>query len=202
MKNIKLSILIPTHNRPKYFERCLNSVISQLNDETEIIVNNDSNDIIEISHPQVKYFYNKFNSLCEIYEFLLSQSIGDYVYYLEDDDYLASNFFNIPLDSDMIVGNYYPTYSNKHVIQFSTIYKDDLIDSNKFLEKLNKEDLQLSQHIYKRDLIKDFMFPKDSNINNDILLTIHAAEKSQTIRTVNKVLYYQTVDAGDNISFL
>jgi len=200
---MKLSILIPTHNRPKYFERCLNSILAQLDDESiEIIVNNDSNDIIEIEHPQVRYFYNKFTSLCEIYEFLLLESTGDYVYYLEDDDYLASNFFDVQLDADMIVGNYYPTYSTKHVIQFSTIYKDNLMDSNQFLQNLNEEDLQLSQHIYKRDLITDFVFPKDSKISNDILLTTHAAKRSHKIKTVNKILYYQTIDAGDNISFL
>ena len=43
---MKLSILIPTHNRPKLFSRALHSVLNILPKyEIQIIVNNDSNDI-------------------------------------------------------------------------------------------------------------------------------------------------------------
>ena len=62
----KLSILILTHNRPDLFQRCLHSVLSQLDDRTdvEIIVNNDSNDIREINDSRVTYYYKSFEILC------------------------------------------------------------------------------------------------------------------------------------------
>lgn len=199
---MKISILIPTHNRPKLFTRCLGSVLSQIPKDVEVIVNNDSSDINEIVHPQVTYYYNKYNSLCEVYKFLLDTSCGEYVYYLEDDDYLVDGFFDVELDSDLIVGNYCPTYDTPNMIEFMTLYKDQYKTPATFLKELNHEHLQLSQHIYKRSHIIDFSFPKDSNIHNDIKLTIHAAMKAQTIKTLNKVLYYQTIDGGDNISFI
>ena len=198
---MKLSILILTHNRPKLFTRCLESVLEQITDGIEVIINNDSNDITEIVHPQVTYHYNKFNSLCEVYKFLLEQAQGEYVYYLEDDDYLTKDFLSIKLDADLIAGNYCPKYTTKDMLAFMTLYKDEMVLPDEFINNLNTEHLQLSQHIYKREHIIDFDFPKDSNIHNDIKLTIHAAWKANTIRTINKVFYYQTVDGRDNISF-
>jgi glycosyltransferase involved in cell wall biosynthesis len=198
---MKLSILIPTHNRPELFKRCLQSVLDQITSDVEVIVNNDSNDIAEINHPQVTYYYNKFNSLCEVYKFLLEQSNGEYVYYLEDDDYLTKDFMSIKLDADLIVGNYCPKYPTKDMLEYMTLYRDEVMSTDRFVSNLNTEHLQLSQHIYKREQILDFDFPNDSNIHNDIKLTIHAAQKASTIRTTNKVFYYQTIDGGDNISF-
>ena len=49
--------------------------------------------------------------------------------------------------------------------------------------------------------ILDFDFKMDSNIHNDTKLVVHAASKAATIKTMNKVFYFQTIDGGDNISF-
>jgi hypothetical protein len=167
----------------------------------EVLVNNDSHDIIEIDHPQVKYFYYSSGSLCEKYKFLLEIAQGEYVYYLEDDDYLTKDFLTIELDADLIVGNYCPLYQTDNMLTFMTLYKDNWLTSDQFLDQLNTEHLQLSQHIYKRNTICDFEFPMDSNIHNDIKLTVHAALRAKRIKTVKKVFYYQTIDGGDNISF-
>ena len=47
---MRLSILILSHNRPYLFRRCLESVLKQLQDDIEVIVNNDTQDIEEIEH--------------------------------------------------------------------------------------------------------------------------------------------------------
>ena len=198
---MKLSILIPTHNRPTLFPRCLKSILDQITDDMEIIVNNDSNDITEIDHPQVTYHYNKFDNLSLVYKFLLDQSCGEYVYFLEDDDYVVNDFTSIPLDADLIGGNYYPTYHNSHILSYTRLYTDAVYNSNDFVNQTDLGKLQLSQFVFKRDCIKDFEFPMDSNIHNDIKLVMHAALHSTKIRTLRKVLYYQTIDGRDNISF-
>jgi glycosyltransferase involved in cell wall biosynthesis len=198
---MKLSILILTHNRPQLFKRCLESVLDQITSNVEILVNNDSCDITEIDHPQVTYFYYKPDSLCEIYKFLLEQAQGNHVYYLEDDDYLTRDFLSIELDADLIVGNYYPTYKTTDILINMTMYQDALVTEQQFVTNLDTDNLQLSQHIYTRSHIEDFDFPMDSNIHNDIRLTLHAASKARTIHTLNKVFFYQTTDGGDNISF-
>jgi glycosyltransferase involved in cell wall biosynthesis len=198
---MKLSILILTHNRPQLFKRCLESVLKQLPNDAEVIVNNDSCDIEEIPHPQVIYHYHKPNTLCDIYKFLLEQSKGEYVYYLEDDDYLADDFTSIPLTADLIVGNYYPTYSPKYLIECLGMYDNELVWPEVFREQMNLEHLQLSQHIFKRKSILDFNFTADNNVHNDIRLVLHASTRSNKVQMMKKVFFYQTIDGGDNISF-
>lgn len=198
---MRLSILILTHNRPKLFKRCLESVLLQITEDVEVIVNNDSCDIEEIPHPQVTYHYINPPSLCSIYRFLLSKAKGDYIYYLEDDDYLKGDFLLINLNADLIAGNYFPTYSPSNIVDIMSIHTEKLLSPNEFLNNLNIEHLQLSQHIFKRAIISDFDFQMDNNIHNDIRLVIHACNGATSIRTTNKVFYYQTIDGGDNISF-
>jgi len=196
-----LSILILTHNRPKLFIRCLESVLSQITPNAEVIVNNDTNDITEIKHPQVTYHYNKFSSLCEIYKFLLEKAVGNYVYFLEDDDYIASGFFDIELSADLIAGNYFPTYAPNKLLDYLTLWNTKTLTPAEFVSNINEEHLQLSQHIFKREKILKFEFKMDSDIHNDIRLVRYAASQSTSIQTLNKVFYYQTIDGGDNISF-
>ena len=200
---MRLSILILTHNRPALFKRCLESVLSQIIPGVEVLVNNDSSDIKEIAHPQVQYFYHKPNSLCEIYQGLLKLACGDYVYYLEDDDYLVGDFLEQKLSGDMVVGNYCPKYETVDMMGMMTMYKDEWLTPDDFLDRLslNEEHLQLSQHIFKRSHIHDFDFPKDSHIHNDVKLVVHAALRARSIKTTKKIFYFQTVDGGDNISF-
>jgi glycosyltransferase involved in cell wall biosynthesis len=198
---MKLSILIPTHNRPKLFPRCLRSVLEQITDDVEVIVNNDSNDIEEISHPQVTYHYNQYSNLSSVYKFLLSQATGEYVYFLEDDDYLRPDFLSNKFDADIIVGNYMPTFNPDYTLQAMTYYKDGKYASEAFASLIDFKLLQLSQFVYKRSAIVNFPFPLDNNINNDIKLTLFGAQRSKVIRTLNKIFFYQTIDGGDNISF-
>lgn len=199
---MKLSILIPTHNRPALFERCVQSVLPMLNGEVEVLVNNDSCDIDVIEHPNITYTFNHYEHLSMVYESLLNRSVGEFVYFLEDDDYLVCDILDqIDPSCDMIVGNYYPMYDTPNKLVYPLIYKDGVLTPSEFIQSLNEEHLQLSQHIYRRSVVADFAFPDDSDIHNDILLTKHAAANSKVIKTTGKIFYRQTIDGGDNISF-
>lgn len=202
MVNDELSVLILTHKRPKLFDRCVKSVLSQIKPGTEIIVNNDSCDIQEIYHPSIKYFYEKFDNISSIYEFLFSKSNKDYIYFLEDDDYLRESFFDQVLDSDIIAGNYYPTYNPNNLLEIVNMFREEhIINKFDFLNKINLENLQLGQFIFNREVIDDFYFGNDNNIHNDIRLVYHASNKSKKFKTTNKIFFYQTKDGNDNISF-
>lgn len=200
---MQLSILIPTHNRPVLFQRCLNAILSQIDNTVEIIVNNDSNDIVEIDHPMVTYYYNKYDNLSDVYKFLLNKATGEFVYYSEDDDYVAPDIVKywstLYTDYDLFVGNFLPTYTS--LTENKSFWKKTKMFANNSEYVLNDELLQLSQYVFRKSLIDDFVFPNDSNINNDILLVKHALTKQPRIKTSSKIFYLQTTDGGDNISF-
>lgn len=194
---------MPTHNRPSLFSRCLNSVLVQKNIiDYEIIVNNDSCDIKEIAANNIKYYYEKFDNLSSIYKFLLEKSSGEYVYFLEDDDYLKDDFIEnvhgLLVDYDLISGNYFPTYIEKFL---KSHINGEYFNSKDFVKSLDLNNLQLSKFIFKRSRIIDYEFKNDSNVHNDIDLVLHAAINSNKFICLPNVFYFQTVDGRDNISF-
>jgi len=177
-----ISILILTHNRPKLFHRCLKSVLNQIpkNIKIEILVNNDSDDISEIKHNLVKYFYKKL-PLGEIYRFLFSEASGEFVYFLEDDDYLLSNFFNkINLNYDLNYGNY---------AKVNTRPKKNYFEN----------DFQFGQILFKKILLPLDKFPITNNLDNDY--KIFKLLKNKNMYKTNKYFFRQTTDGKDNISF-
>jgi glycosyltransferase involved in cell wall biosynthesis len=194
----KLSILMLTHCRPALFERAMRSVLSQIPKGVEVIVNNDSDDITEVNHPQVTYHYKVMPYLSHIYRFLLQQANGEHIYYLEDDDYLLPGFFDkvMPLlDNDIIAGNHYPTYNDQFIMKTTTQFKD----GGDFI--IDKENMQLGQFIMRKSLVETWTFPNDSHIHNDFKLVSHVTKNATSKLSLSKVLFVQTTDGGDNISF-
>ena len=206
---IKLSILILTHNRPHLFARCLRSVLDQCAGITyEILVNNDSADIVEIYDDKVniKYYYQKYYDISKTYKFLYEKSCGEYIYFLEDDDYLDANFFSsLDFNYDINFLNYIQkSYILEHGIvgMFKRFIKPythllDVHDTQHFLSKYDDTDFQLGQILFKRNLIKSF--PSGNNINNDYILFSSLAPS--TIKYIQQPTWIQTVDGLDNISF-
>jgi len=207
---MKLSILILTHNRPLLFERCIKSVLDNLPQyDIEIIVNNDSNDITEVykNNVSISYFYKKHKKLTDTYKFLFNKSCGDYVFFLEDDDYIKSNFFKF-LDYNYDVN--FLNYISKDIItnkQNIKVYYERFFKKfrnykninilSEFLKKYDHTDFQLSQIVFKRNGIK--YWPKDDDINNDY--KIFSSLQLKSILYICKPVWIQTTDGLDNISF-
>ncbi|MDQ0216408.1 glycosyltransferase involved in cell wall biosynthesis [Oikeobacillus pervagus] len=90
----KVSILIPTYNRPFYFQLALQSALAQTYPNIEIVVgDNSDNDqttkIMEhyLGNPNIKYFRNERNiGPVRNQQKCFDISTGEYINYLMDDD--------------------------------------------------------------------------------------------------------------------
>lgn len=206
--NYKLSICILTHNRPKLFKRCIESILNNTFAEYsfEILVNNDSKDIQEIYHDnvRVKYFYKKEYDISKLYHFLFKESEGDYIFFIEDDDYVLKNFFNkIDLNYDV---NYSEYISQPHLEEgINVALKRQKINRKlkneklkKFIDKGNFYYFQLSQIVFKKSVLKKF--PTGNILNNDLNLFLNLKQKS-TFNYIKEPTFVQTTDGRDNISF-
>ena len=188
---MKLSFLILTHNRPSLFKRCIESILQfDFLFPIEILVNNDSSDIMEIydTRYSVKYFYNKSENLSTVYKNLFIEATGEYIYFIEDDDYLSKNFLKfLNLTFDLLYMNY------KKV--------DTRLNFKPFQFELINTDFQLSQILFKKELLKDYEFPNDNNLHNDWRMFQLVKNRAESIQIINKIMYIQTCDGNDNISF-
>jgi glycosyltransferase involved in cell wall biosynthesis len=99
---MKISVIIPTYQRPKFLKETLESVWAQTVLPDEIIIGDDSKDdltenlvinqLIKISPVPIRYFHHK-PSLLEVknVDFQYLQAIGDLVLHLHDDDPIYPN---------------------------------------------------------------------------------------------------------------
>ena len=90
----KVSILIPTHNRPHYFEQALQSALNQTYKNIEIIISDNSDDNLTFNnfrayqeaHPELIYLRTHGTIGLQNFYNAFKLATGDYVSYLMDDD--------------------------------------------------------------------------------------------------------------------
>ena len=206
--DVDISVLIPTHNRPMLFERAIQSVFdTNTNLKLEIVVNNDTHDIHEITGSvPVTYMYTQHEDLSKIYERLIDKATGRMVCFLEDDDYMLPNYFDNIAHDDV----YYIEYLSNPLVQEIGItqhmkrmnvnrsaMKCDTL--SQFVETGDFRDFQLGQIIFNPDLITHF--PSGNNIENDYELLRNIANNAKTFKYLTGARWVQTTDGNDNISF-
>ena len=121
---MKVSIIVPVYNVAKYIERCLLSVLDQTWQDLEVILVNDCtpDNSMEIarrvvaSHPRgtvVRCLEHEENrGLSAARNTGISASVGDYLYFLDSDDYISANAIELLADAavqkrpDFVIGNY------------------------------------------------------------------------------------------------
>lgn len=97
MKSIKLSLCIPTYNRPEQFKRMLSGVLPQLTNEVEIVVRDDSttaesknifDKLVLGSGIEFQYHVGEKIGLDAASLFLFEHARGEFIWLFSDDDEL------------------------------------------------------------------------------------------------------------------
>lgn len=210
---MSLDILILTHNRPHLFTRCIDSVLNQTRTDVQVnvYVNNDTSDITEVYDDRfnIKYTYNRFEELSDIYRHLYNNSVGDYVLFLEDDDYLHKEYLeHITFAHDVYFTNYIsmPILNTKGIKSISTTYQPrkltECSNLSEFRVGMKYRYFQMSQMLFRRKVAKEFYergtIP--STLDYDAKL-LNSFPGESTIKYLYKTLWVQTTDGQDNVSF-
>ena len=118
---MKLSIIIPAYNTERYIKRCVDSCLAISGIEKEIIIINDGStdntfNILNKNYYSVKdiYIVNTDNrGLSEARNLGLVRATGDYIVFLDSDDWIESKIAEILLDKKLSVADvvYYAAQS-------------------------------------------------------------------------------------------
>lgn len=121
-----ISIVIPVYNVEKYLKDCVNSVISQTYRDLQIILVDDgstdsSGDICDAfaeKDERVQVIHKANGGLSDARNVGTSMSKGEFIFYLDSDDYLESDAMRVLLEAqrkycaDVVVGGYFYTYED------------------------------------------------------------------------------------------
>lgn len=93
---MKYSIIVPVYNVEKYIDKCLNSILNQTYENFEVIIVNDgtpdnSQKIIDKyaeKDMRFKAFIKKNGGLSDARNYGLKHVTGDYIFFIDSDDYI------------------------------------------------------------------------------------------------------------------
>ena len=120
---MKYSVIIPVYNVEKYIDRCLKSIISQNYDDLEIIVidngSTDSSgsicDTYASEYSNISVYHIENHGVGAARNFGLSKARGEFIYFVDSDDYLVGNLFadfadKLVSELDLAVFSYYNSF--------------------------------------------------------------------------------------------
>ena len=207
---MKVSVIIPVYNVAPYVERCLLSVLNQTWQELEVIVVNDctpdnSMEIVRkvmAEHPKgelMRILAHEMNrGLSVARNTGIHASTGDYLYFLDSDDYL-------PLDSienlvkpalqyslDFVIGNYKVTGADRWapLLYLSTgLYESNEVILSAYLK--NQWYVMAWNKLVRRGLVLDNqLFFKEGIVHEDDLWSFRLACCAERMYVVDVVSYY------------
>ena len=196
----KVSVIVPLYNAEKYLKRCLDSIICQTYSNLEIIVIDDfsSDDSYKTAldysklDSRIKVYKNKVNSGAGFTRnFGLSVASGDYISFIDSDDYIENNFVESMLNkiiqekSDMCICDIFVRYpdSSKDVRSkactgLNDIY--DILNNGLVASPCNK--------LFKKKLFDNFSFC-EGIMNEDVATIIPILILANKISYVDDTYY-------------
>lgn len=210
MKKTLLSIIIPMYNLEEYISYCLDSIVSQTNENVEIILIDDGSkdktseicDDYCKKYNYIKYFYQENAGVSAARNNGLRKAMGEYILFVDGDDWIISDSIPQIIDKikknqeiDIIAGNFVKSKNNKiknkkvksipNLIEYN--YPQNLI---KLFED-NNFNPSLWCNVVKRKLFLDNNIFLDENVKytEDIDCTIQLFLKAKKIDLLEKPFY-------------
>ncbi len=209
MKNIFISVIIPTYNTSQYIEECIDSFECQNYFNYEIIVCDDgsTDNTIEIlerlkaKYKNITTIYNQHIGCGAARNSGLKVAKGKYIYFCDSDDYVSSNFFyeiNNKIsknDYDIVFFNY------NEVVQGEVI---NTVKREKIVSKYDcfKGNSCIWSSVYKKSLFtnNDTLFPIDIYHQDDAVF-FRLIDFSDKITSIDKELYnYRKFREGSSMN--
>lgn len=215
-----VSIIVPVYNCESYLRQCLSSIKQQSLTDIEVICVDDgstdkSNEIIKeyaLGDKRFKYIYKKHSNAGEARNVGMAASRGDYLIFLDGDDFFAPNMIENALkcslntDADITVFQYKLFYENlnrvstkKYGIHTNRKHPFSLFDcSNRKFEFTN---IAVWNKLYKADFIKNnhLMFKSHIAIN-DLFFSWSSLILAKKIALCQHVGVFYRVNSGKSTS--
>lgn len=216
-----ISIIVPNYNKAQYLQRCLDSILSQSMQNFELIIIDDAStdgsleilqDYAEI-YPCIRLYkmnYNNRQGICR--NIGIEKSLGNYIIFIDSDDYIESNYFSIAIDFvtnkdiDIALFSWRSLNENNNIVyqyseeefelegKFAYIYYiEDKIVGGPWAKIINKNiiienNIRFSEYVFHQDhpFISKCLINSKKVIYKDILVYNVCETKNSSIRPNTK----------------
>lgn len=204
----KISIIVPVYNAEKTLAKCVNSIINQSYNNIEIILINDGSrdsslEVIKTLYAndhRIKYINQQNSGVSNARNNGLKKAVGDYVVFVDSDDYIGENFIENYIKlldrnpNALIYQSFTSEYldRNKKEVLPDKIYQDDgILDAIMLLEE--KRCLGgACNKIFRMNIIKNYniFFNESFSYGEDKIFTLDYLKHISTIVLSSHTDYY------------
>lgn len=216
---MKYSVIIPVYNSEKTIKRCIESITSQERTDVEIIIVNDGS--TDMSEKFCKNLQNEYNNIVYIHKENggvssarnsgLSVAKGKYVMFVDSDDYVDSNCFEI-------LDNYTKSDADYYQFVFSieangTVKKEKAWPERHVNTESEKEAFIIESvvtrsinscwaKLYKRQVIeeKGLRFCEDLSVGEDLTFVFAFLLSADKIERIDGNIYFVDVSNEESLS--
>lgn len=211
--NPLISIIIPVYNVEDYLFKCLDSLEKQTVKNFEVIIIDDG------STDNTKHIYQKFEQKFDNYRIYVQEnagvsnarnkgieiSKGDYLYFMDSDDWVSENFIKIVLEElkktvlDVIVFGHFKTSASGNILSRVNYHKKDILNLDKRKKDLFKilntgVGLAVWDKIIKKTLVVNYNI-QFLNMRNaeDFVFSVEIFKNAKNVLVLNENLYYYRI---------
>lgn len=201
-----ISVIVPIYKVENYLSRCIESIVNQTYKNLEIILVDDGSpdgchimcDNYAKKDNRIKVVHKQNGGLSDARNAGMAVASGDYVSFIDSDDYISLDFLKILYDtmrstnSDIVDCEVVKFYEDGHFEE----YEDDAgfisYGTQEALSALIAENT-FRQHVwnklYKADLVLDIPY-EVGKLNEDEFWTYQIFGRAKKITKINKIMYY------------
>ncbi|WP_330744064.1 glycosyltransferase family 2 protein [Chryseobacterium sp. CP-77] len=211
----RVSVIVPVYNVENYLEKCLRSLVKQSLSDIEIIVVNDgskdnSEKIIKEfaqRYPEkIKAFTKENGGLSDARNFGIDRAAGDYIGFVDSDDYVTENMFEEMLllaekhHAKMVICNIQKVDENGKIVQKLTQLPDmpEKIALEHNFSVFSDISYFACNKLFKKELFNQKRFKKGVHFE-DIQLIPQLLLECETIAQTQS-FHYQYLERTDSIT--
>lgn len=214
---IMVSIIIPIYKVEEYLYTCLDSVIRQTYSNLQIILVDDGSpdscgkicEEYAMLDDRIQVIHKENGGLSDARNTGVRSANGDFVYFLDSDDYIEPHTIQMLLDeqkrtnADIIISNFYYTYLSHEDVAY-TVYKERMIfDNYEAMHALVSGKLETFAwgKLIRTNIVKKYLFPR-GKLFEDHYWTHYIVGDSEVVTYIpNPLVHYRQRNCSISYSY-
>lgn len=202
-----ISIIIPVYKVEEYLRRCIDSVLEQTYTNLQIILVDDGSpdkcpkicDEYATRDARIEVIHQKNKGLSNARNTGLKIAKGDYVLFIDSDDFIAPNMCEKLLSAakqkqaDIVICNYKNYYSDGRAVIPEPFFKKTYTKipcEDALAVAFKRVSFSVWNKLFKKELLKGFEFKEKVIRSEDVLATAVLFPKAKNIIYIPQALYY------------
>jgi glycosyltransferase involved in cell wall biosynthesis len=214
-----ISVIVPVYNVENYIRKCVDSICNQTYKDLEIILVDDGStdksgkicDECKAKDNRIKVIHKENSGPSEARNMGLDIAKGEYISFIDSDDYICADMLEILLDSlnrtssDIAMCDFACVYDGNEVQQsHDGKVVEKVYENDKMFDLLWDDNVRIviqCNKLYMKKIFEKLRFPV-GKINEDTYIAHRQMENCKRLVYVDKKLYYYRQHGGSIMSIV